>query len=161
MRKICALFFILISINAHAQLKQVKVIKVIDAQVLTVFADEIGEELTMIIAGMACPGTDQPYGNEAKVYVTKLLQGKTLRVKLLDSGKDGLIGLIYDTQGNCLTDELIKRGLAQADERETQWVALEAEARKKKLGIWKDGKTIDLEKDWAEHHLKNVVRKEK
>jgi micrococcal nuclease len=159
MKTLLCLLLALFTITAHGQLKKVTVKAVHDGQVLTVFADEIGEEMTMVIAGMTCPGLDQPYGKEAKEFMSKALLGKTVRVDPLDAGEDGIVALIWDTKGNRMTDELLKRGLATADNREPELVVLENEAKKKKLGIWKDGKPVDLEKDWPEHHMKDIKKR--
>lgn len=144
--------FVLLTSAACAQLEHVTVRKVHDAQVLTVYADLL--EFTMILVGMTCPGLDQPYGQEAKELVEKAVLNKTVRVDPLGVvGNSIIVAVMFDEQNNLLNNELISKGLARADEREPELLKLEAVAKSKKLGIWKDNDDPDLETDWEKHHL--------
>ncbi len=148
-----------VTFTAQSQIRKVTVRHVYDAQVLNVFSDEYEEEFIMILVGIACPGLNQPYGKEAKEFVAKAIQGKTVRVTPVGQGPDGeLLGVIYTPGGKNLNERLVGRGLAQADERETEWLKLQEKARNKKAGIWKDGQSVDLEKDWTKHHFRDRVK---
>lgn len=139
---------------AHAQLEKVTVKKVHDGQVLTVYADMLGGDFTMILVGMYCPATDQPYGKEAKELVEKRVLGKTVRIDPLGAGGDSvLVAVMFDENDVLLNKELISKGLARADEREEELLKLEEIAKSKKLGIWKDSDDPDLVTDWEKHHL--------
>ena len=161
MKTLLSFILVMWAFAAQAQIEKVRVKEVHDAQVLTVFDDEHREEFTMILIGMSCPGIHQPYGIEARDMVAKAVLGKTVRVEPVGVGpNEELLGVIFDENGKCLNEVLISNGLAQADERETDWLKLQEKAKTKKLGIWKDGKPVDLQKDWVEHHLKGRAKKE-
>lgn len=144
---------------AQAQLEKVTVREVYDAQVLRVWVEEWQEEFRMILVGMYTPGIDQPYGKEAREVVAAAVLGKTVRIEPLGAGDSALVAVMFDENDKPLNEILISKGLATADERETPWVELQEEAKKKKLGIWKDGQPVDLEKDWMKHH--NIKEREK
>ena len=152
MKTLLSLLLVAFTLTAHAQISRVTVKEVYDAQILRAYSDEYQDEFNVLLIGMTAPGIDQPYGKEARDYVAKQVLGKTVKVEPFDAGEYGLAALIYNEEGKNITEELIRMGYAQADERETPWVKLEEEARSKKLGIWKDGTPVDLTKDWAEHH---------
>lgn len=143
---------VLWAFTAQGQLEKVEVREVYDAQVLRVWVADWQEETTLIIPGMYAPGIDQPYGKEARDVVAAAVLGKTVRIESLGGGEGGIAGLLFDEKGKVLNELLISKGLATADERETPWVKLQEEAKKKKLGIWKSGEPVDLEKDWKVHH---------
>lgn len=75
-----------------------------------------------------------------------------MRIEPLGVGDGAIMAVMFDENNKPLNEILISKGLAVPDERETPWMELQEEAKKKKLGIWKDGKPVDLEKGWKEHH---------
>lgn len=161
MRILFSFLLILLTIGAKAQISKVKVIAVQDAQVLTGYSDEYRDTFNIILGGMICPGLDQPYGKEARELVVKEVLGKTVRIEPLDAGDYGLMGVIFAPGGKTLDELLIVKGLAKADDRETEWLKLQEKAQAKKLGIWKDGTAVDLEKDWQLHHPVKISKKDK
>ena len=88
---------------------------------------------------------------EAGAFTEEICLGKRVRVEYdpYDSDKRGnygrVLGYVYLEDGSFLQEELIKNGYAIAytkyplDERKkTQFLAWEQEAKKKRIGLWKD-----------------------
>lgn len=158
MKTLLSFALLLLSFAAHSQIKEGKVVAVHDAQVLTVYSKEYGEKFTMLLVGIVCPGIDQPFGKEARDYVAKATLGRTVRINPIGAGGSGedplLYGVIFTRGRKSLNEELVAKGFAQADDRETEWIKQEEEAKRKGLGIWKDSTSVDLRKDWLAHHPK-------
>lgn len=120
--------------------------------------------LQIRIAAVDCPETakfgnkGQAFGDTATDFVQETIGNKKVTVKLLARDqyqravssvtyRDGPLGLIKRD----LSEELLKRGLAQVyrqggaqyDGPVDRWDKLEEKAKKDKVGIWKDGKSVD------------------
>lgn len=96
----------------------------------------------------------QAFGLEAKAFTVRELGGKKVRVKVL--GRDRysrLLGVVRYTDGPTRAErdisvELLSRGMAvlyrqggaQYDGRKDVFIEIEAEARRKKVGLWGDPK---------------------
>lgn len=109
------------------------------------------------IAAVDCPETakfgsaGQRYGNEAKEFVQQLLEGRTVRIKLLqrDQYQRAVCSVNYGWGfgRRDISEELLKRGLAvvyrqsggQYDGPIERWNRLEADAQQKRIGMWKEG----------------------
>jgi micrococcal nuclease len=100
------------------------------------------------IAGIDCPGLTQPSGPEAKAFVATLLNKRTVIVR--PTGHDRhrrLWGEVLLQDGRSLGIEMLKAGWAQAsatavDERLSEF---EQDARRSKLGLWKETAPVPVE----------------
>lgn len=98
--------------------------------------------------GIDAPEFGQPYCMQAKRTAAGLLQGKQIEFKTTDRDQYGReVGLAY-VNGRCINEELIGRGCAwvypaYCKERFcADWAALEALARSKKVGLWRDSNPL-------------------
>jgi endonuclease YncB( thermonuclease family) len=102
--------------------------------------------ITIRLEHVDCPEKKQPYGQVAKQFGSNFCFGKMVNV-LWKGTKDRngrIIGEIY-FNNKCLNKELIKNGLAwhfKKYSKSLEYANLELEARKKKLGLWKDAMPI-------------------
>ena len=127
---------------------EAKVVAVKDGDTIVVLLDK--KEYEIRLSGIDAPEYGQPFSNQAKKLVGNLVFGKTIRGSTLDFDQYGrslcLIKLPKKTDGvNRLDHLLLKNGLAwhythfSDDKKRTE---LEAEARKLKVGLWAQAKTI-------------------
>ncbi|GMP23584.1 hypothetical protein CsSME_00001125 [Camellia sinensis var. sinensis] len=80
-----------------------------------------------------------PYGKEAKEELTKLVQGKCLRVLVFDQDQYGRsVGDVY-CNGIFIQESMLKKGLAwhyKAYDQRPELEKWEKEARTKRVGLW-------------------------
>lgn len=94
--------------------------------------------------GIDTPEKKQPYGPEARDYLSKLITGKkiTYEVKATDRYKRSVC-LVY-ADGLCVNKELVKAGYAWAYRQylkgpyASEYIDSEREARAAKRGLWAD-----------------------
>lgn len=122
-----------------------KVIAVKDGDTVVLLMD--GQPQTVRLTHVDCPEKKQPFGNVAKVFVSDLCFGKF--VKIAGDGKKDrnkrLLAEIILQNGTNVNKELVKNGFAwhfKKYSKNQKYAQLEIEARKKKLGLWKDKKPI-------------------
>lgn len=141
MNKILSLaFLILFSPNIFSQHITAKVIGVKDGDTMEILFEN--KPLIVRLAHIDTPEKKQPYGQKAKQFAADFCFGKT--VKMVGEGKRDrngrLIAEIFYKNQN-LGKELVRNGLAWHFERyskSSNYAALEAVARKKKIGLWQD-----------------------
>ena len=130
----------------------VKVTRVIDGDTIEVERD--GQKIKVRLIGVNTPETNhpqkgqQPFGQEAKSYTTKQLEGKTVQLRIdLDSYDryQRLLAYVYLVDGTMVNEVLIREGYAQVmsvppnDTFAKRFVSLQREAREQKRGLWAIG----------------------
>ena len=124
------------------------------------------------LIGIDAPETHGPdgpahHGPESAAYLTKRLAGQTVVVRLQETAsrdKYGrLLAYLYLGDREDVNLTLVRTGHAYADRRfghglDSQFIQAEAEARKKKLGLWADVKDSD-EPAWRQKWLANRAAK--
>jgi endonuclease YncB( thermonuclease family) len=102
----------------------------------------------LALAGIDCPESDQPYGDEARAFVDAFCRDRELVVTITrDSDRLGHHEAMVsyrraDRQLVSLQEELLKAGLAWSIRRAGAWAELEASARRKRHGLWAQGEPI-------------------
>ena len=93
--------------------------------------------------GVDAPEYKQRGGKESAAFVKKLLQSQTVTVKTLNEDQYGRpVVLLFLEDGRTVNAEMVRTGHAWVYRnycRETfcdQWIALEHQAKKQKLGLW-------------------------
>ena len=106
-----------------------------------------GKEQVVRFAHIDCPEKKQPYGNNAKQYVSEICFGKY--VTLIDNNKfdrnKRLIAEVILQDGTNLNKELIKNGLAwhyKKYSKDNDYAELELQARQNRIGLWADNNPI-------------------
>ncbi|KAL6980780.1 arginine permease [Sarracenia purpurea var. burkii] len=91
------------------------------------------------LRGIDAPESSMPYGKEAKEELTKLVQGKCLRVLVFDEDRYGrIVGDIF-CNGTFVQESMLKKGLAwhyKAYDQRPELEKWEKEARAKRVGLW-------------------------
>ena len=117
--------------------------------------------ITVRIAGIDCPGRNQPFAKEAKSFVGKSVNKQTLSMKPVGHDRHRRVWAhVFLPNGRSLAYEMVKSGWAQAsasavDERLDE---LEQEARRAKLGLWNDSHPVPPGSAGSSPHPKKVVR---
>lgn len=92
----------------------------------------------------------QPFGQEAKEYLQKLIDKKMVNIRLLQKDQYGrAVAEVYAPNGKGCDELMLKKGLAEVylgggavygPLGKDGYLKLESQAQKKKLGIWSQGK---------------------
>ena len=115
------------------------VVSIADGDTFTMLTEN-KRQVKIRLHGIDCPERNQDFGQVAKKYLSTLVFGKP--VKVMNKGKDQYgrtIGIVFDSQNNCINEEMLKSGLAwhyTRYDRNPQWQEMENEARQNKLGLW-------------------------
>ena len=117
-----------------------KVVGVKDGDTFVVLNEK--KEIVVRLEHIDAPEKNQPFGNKAKQFASDFCFGKT--VVVIGNGKKDRngrwIGEIFFKNQN-LGKELVRNGLAWHYKRYSKsenYADLEAAARKKKIGLWRD-----------------------
>nr|ABA41005.1 DNase 1 [Eucommia ulmoides]ACD40020.1 DNase 1 [Eucommia ulmoides] len=116
--------------------------KIVDAgyRVLTIQNEDVlAKKYRIRLRGIDAPESSMPYGKEAKEELTKLVQGKCLRVLVFTEDRYGrCVGDIY-CDGIFVQKIMLKKGYAwhyTAYDRRPELEKWEKEARAKRIGLW-------------------------
>lgn len=123
-----------------------KVVAVKDGDTIEVLRDGTNA-VRVRLSGIDCPEKKQAFGNKAKLFTSRLVFGKT--VKVLDKGKDRYgrtLGEVILEDGRSLNHELVRAGLAwwyrQYAKKDKELERLERKARVTKSGLWFDTEPV-------------------
>ena len=128
-------------VPAESQSYRARVVGVTDGDTVTVM--RFGRAETLRLADIDAPDRGQPFSEKAKHYVSELAYGKEVLV-VTEGAKDKYgrtVGEAILADKRNLGQELVKAGLAWWCERCSNnftLKALQAEARRKKRGLWAD-----------------------
>ena len=143
---------------------QVKVVKVVDGDTVTI-VDDSGKKHRIRLAGIDAPEKDQPYGDKSTQGLNKLISGRivTIEYEKRDRYKRIVGKVLVDPPGDvfcmaldCVKKidaglEQIKSGLAwhykyyqmeQSEEDRRLYSEAELEARIQQIGLWVDEEPI-------------------
>ena len=140
--------------------RRFRVVRVIDGDTLDVDAADGGKSYTRIrLWGIDTPesyrrgGDPDHFGPEATEYAKRLLRGQWVRLELEPGRRSRgkykrLLAFVHMPDGTMLNHVLIEKGYGYADmrfdhSRKQEFARLEAAARKRQLGLWKDVKSTD------------------
>ncbi|KAK2982449.1 hypothetical protein RJ640_026292 [Escallonia rubra] len=109
-------------------------------RVLNIQNEEIlARKYRIRLRGIDAPEGSMPYGKEAKEELTKIIQGKCLRVFVFDQDRYGRsVGDIY-CNGIFVQEVMLKKGMAwhyTAYDRRSELEKWEKEARAERIGLW-------------------------
>lgn len=100
---------------------------------------------TVRLYGIDCPEYQQPGGQRAKKLTSSLVKGRLVEIIPMDTDRYGRVVAVVRFGGMVLNAELVRLGLAWVYPRYCtsptwcrQWQALEQEARRARLGIWRE-----------------------
>jgi|YNPNPStandDraft_1061719.scaffolds.fasta_scaffold00790_5 micrococcal nuclease len=108
----------------------------------TITVSEEKKAYTLRLYGVRCPPRDRPWGKEAREFVTDLVFGKEVEVKLVSDFPGERPSAIVALGAQIINEELVKRGLAWVNTpvcRQpvcSKWKDLESEAKSERRGLW-------------------------
>lgn len=109
------------------------------------------------LRGIDAPESAMPYGKEAKEELTKVIQGKSLRVLVFDEDRYGrCVGDIY-CNGIFAQEVMLKKGLAwhyTAYDKRPELEKWEKEARARRIGLW-SARNPDMPWEWRKQKREN------
>lgn len=116
-----------------------KVVTVIDGNTVVVLSGS--ETYQVVLRDVDSPEPGQPFAEEAKTHLQKVLLNKNVMLEL--SGKDrwgNYIGVVYVNASTDLRHELVRRGFAWISEKCTdeELAGLQEHARQNRAGLWAD-----------------------
>jgi micrococcal nuclease len=120
----------------------VRVVQVIDGDSLKV--ESGGRYFQVRLWGIDAPEWQQAFSAKAKAVCRDLTAGKNVSLEEKYNDSYGRTVAVVRVNGTVLNEELVKRGLAWVHVRYCDeeicalWQDLEAEARRRRLGLWKD-----------------------
>lgn len=137
--KACAVFlFLTFFITSAVNAFEGVVVSVADGDTITV--EHNGTTQKVRLNGIDCPEKSQRYGKTAEKFTSKLVLGKTVKIK--ENGKDKYGRIIADVileDGTVLNEELVRNGLAwwyQKYSNDLKLKQLEKQARSRAIGLW-------------------------
>ena len=135
-----------------------RVVGVTDGDTLTVL-DANSIEHKIRIAGIDAPEKKQPFSEASRQNLARLAFGKPIKVEWYKRSYKRLVGNAF-VDGRDIGLEQIRAGLAwhyktyeheQSDEARVQYAVAEVQARRARLGIWKDRDPIP---PWEWRHMR-------
>ncbi|KAG2730574.1 hypothetical protein I3843_01G294300 [Carya illinoinensis] len=125
--------------------------RIIDAgyRVLNFQNEEIlARKCRIRLRGIDAPEGEMPYGEEAKEELTKIVQGKCLRVLVYGEDRYGRCVADIYCNGKFVQELMLKKGLAwhyTAYDKRSELATWEKQARAKRVGLWASS---NPEKPW-------------
>ena len=119
-----------------------KVVGISDGDTIKVLRNR--EQVKIRLHGIDTPEKGQSFGNKAKKFTARMVAGKMVEVKKTDTDKYGRTVAIITVNGQNLNELIVASGLAWVYRKYCKqsycnnWLRLEANARKNKLGLWRD-----------------------
>jgi micrococcal nuclease len=135
--------FIFPAILAAQDTFAAKVIGISDGDTITVLKEQ--SQIKIRLHGIDTPERGQAFGNKAKQFTSDLTFGKTVTVKPMDTDRYGRTVAWVFVNGKNLNEEIVKAGMGWHYEKYSSDVNLadaELEARKAKVGLWRDPNSI-------------------
>jgi len=125
-----------------AERVQATVTEISDGDTFVVRADRMSI-LNVRLYGIDAPELSQPHGLEAKAFLSKLVESKTISLEILDVNRYGQsVALAYLENERSLQEQLIEAGFAWVYPKYCMiplcryWKKVELEAHDSREGIW-------------------------
>ena len=105
------------------------------------------KEFKFRLFGIDAPEKKQNYSDKSKQYLSELIQGKTVRIKI-QKVKDTYnrpVIWVYTSDGKEVNSEMLKAGMAWHFKRydsSATYSNIEKQARRQKNGLWKDANPV-------------------
>ncbi len=115
-----------------------KVIRIADGDTFhMLLADK--RSIKIRLFGIDCPETQQPFYQQAKNELSRLIFNKTVTITFDNKDQYGRYLAIAFVDGQSVNEAMLSSGLAwhfTRYDRNAKWKSLEKEARKQRIGIW-------------------------
>jgi endonuclease YncB( thermonuclease family) len=135
----------------------VRVVAIVDGDTLTVLGDDSKTQITIRLAGIDAPETDQAFGTKAREHLAKKVFRKNVRVEVVEVDRyyRKVVGRIYLGK-RFIRAEMVRDGFAwrypQYD-KPGEFIVPENDAREHGRGLWADAHPVPpwewrLAKQW-------------
>jgi endonuclease YncB( thermonuclease family) len=145
MRTIFLSIFVIFPLLLSAQLLKGKAVKITDGDTFTLLVDG-HEQVRIRIDGIDAPEKGQAFGNRAKEYLSGMIWGEELTVRVMKTDKNGRsIGKVSTPSVVDVGLEMIKAGYAwqyRDYNKEKPYEDAEILARRNRNGLWQDKNPI-------------------
>ena len=144
--RVALLFTVLLAIPSLCHAWSGKVIHVADGDTITVMKS--GKKVKVRLYGIDTPETKQWYGQNAKIFTSSQVMGKTVDVETMATDRYGRTVGLVSVEDLILNRHLVEYGYAWVYHRYCKkpfcadWTEMEAEAKAAKRGLWKNPKSI-------------------
>lgn len=122
-----------------------KVVKVVDGNTFELKTAE--DEIFLIkLWGTDSPELAQPFGEDARDFLTKMILKKKIVADIKGKDRKGLrLALVILKGDKSVNEEMIERGLAWAEKRYARnaFSSLQEEAQSERIGLWQHTNPID------------------
>lgn len=144
-RYLFLVIFLMISSLMCSQTIKGKVVAITDGDTFKLLTKD-SILIKVRVANIDCPEKKQPYSQKAKQFVSQAIFGKVVKIKELkkDRYQRSVAHVFYANSLN-LSEELLKNGLAWhyvKYSKDSTLQALQDKAKKNKIGLWQDPKSI-------------------
>ena len=132
--------------NQNAEISDIsantmKVTAVSDGDTFTGLTSD-NEQVRVRIHGIDAPESRQAFGTKSKQYLSDLIFGKTVDIKIQSTDRYGrTVAWVYTPDGKDAAAEMLKAGMAwhyKQHNKSAEYAELEQEAQKAKRGLWAD-----------------------
>ena len=128
-----------------AQVISGKVVKIADGDTFTLLVNN-HDQVKVRLDGIDAPEKKQAFGNKAKQYLSSMIWGTPVTVKVLKKDRYGRsIGKVSTSKFKDVNLEMIKAGYAwhyKEYNDDKTYASAEISARKNKRGLWRDKNPI-------------------
>jgi endonuclease YncB( thermonuclease family) len=121
-----------------------EVVGITDGDTITVLNNKTLKDVKIRLYGIDCPEQSQAYSKKAKKFTSKLVYGKVVEVKVMDTDRYGrTVAMIYADK-TLLNEELLKAGYAWVYYEYCHelichaWADYQFAAKLDKRGLWAD-----------------------
>lgn len=105
------------------------------------------EEIKFRIYGIDAPEKKQAFGTKSKEYLSDLIFGQTVGIKVDKKDRYGRsVAWVYTSDGTDVSAEMLKVGMAwhyKKYDKSEEYSTLEAKARVNKIGLWLDKEPLE------------------
>lgn len=133
---------LLLAFSTPSYAWQGKVVGITDGDTIKVLRNN--KQVKIRLHGIDTPEKAQAFGKKAKQFTAKMVAGKIVNVQETDKDKYNRTVAIITLNDKNLNESLVASGFAWVYKKYCKqsycndWLRLEANARKKKLGLWRD-----------------------
>ncbi|MDD4817579.1 MAG: thermonuclease family protein [Victivallaceae bacterium] len=119
---------------------EARVIEVYDGDTLTCLSLDDKNKYKLRLYGIDAPEAEQPFGDEARIALHRLLYGRQVAFKVLDSDKYGRnVAKVY-CDNLYINLEMVSEGMAfhyyEFAKRDLDLPLAEEQARRREIGVW-------------------------
>ena len=121
-----------------------EVVGIMDGDTITVLNSKTIQDVKIRLYGIDCPEKGQAFGKRAKQFTSKMVYGKVVEVKVMDTDRYGRTVALVAVNKQILNEELLKAGYAWVYYQYCHemichaWADYQFAAKLDKRGLWAD-----------------------